>query len=312
MHVRKLLARRCVRWARGCTRRLRGRPELLQRPQTPVAATFVGAEATVPTPPTTAPAQFWTQFDDDTLDRLVDEALAANHDLRIALGHLAEARALRRQAQFDLAPTVTASGGYTNTAAFRRLRVWSVRRMNARYYDAGFDAFWELDLFGRMRRNVEAQTRGGCRAPRRACAMRRCQSPLRSRGPTSSCAASRRSSRSRSATSTTSSETLQFTQAQLDAGRGTELDTSRAQCAADHDARHHRAARGRGGALHPPPQRAHWARAQCAAGTAGAAARPAGAATDHRRSAIRRDCCAVGPIFASPSGSWPPPPRGSA
>src|SRR5579862_4867625 len=60
-----------------------------------------------------AQAQFWRQFGDDTLNGLVDDALAANHDLRIALGHLVEARALRRQAQFDLAPTVTAAGGYT-------------------------------------------------------------------------------------------------------------------------------------------------------------------------------------------------------
>jgi len=42
-----------------------------------------------------AQSQFWKQFGDDTLDHLVDDALAANHDLRIALGHLAEARAAR-------------------------------------------------------------------------------------------------------------------------------------------------------------------------------------------------------------------------
>jgi len=35
-----------------------------------------------------AQSQFWTQFGDDTLDHLVDDALAANHDLRIALGRL--------------------------------------------------------------------------------------------------------------------------------------------------------------------------------------------------------------------------------
>src|SRR5258708_38758822 len=60
-----------------------------------------------------AQGKFWTQFGDDTLNRLVDEALDANHDLRIALGRFVEARALRRESEFDLAHTVTAAGGYT-------------------------------------------------------------------------------------------------------------------------------------------------------------------------------------------------------
>src|ERR1700681_3264020 len=59
-----------------------------------------------------AQGEFWTQFSDETLNRLVDEALDANHDLRMALGHLVEARALGREAEFALAPTVTAAGGY--------------------------------------------------------------------------------------------------------------------------------------------------------------------------------------------------------
>ena len=60
-----------------------------------------------------AQGKFWTQLGDDTLNQLVDEALQANHDLRMAVGRLVEARALRREAGFDLAPTVTAAGGYT-------------------------------------------------------------------------------------------------------------------------------------------------------------------------------------------------------
>jgi outer membrane protein TolC len=60
-----------------------------------------------------AVAAFWTQFQDETLERLVDDALAANHDLRIALTRVAEARALRGETRLDLAPTVTAGAGYT-------------------------------------------------------------------------------------------------------------------------------------------------------------------------------------------------------
>src|SRR6185437_6010657 len=57
--------------------------------------------------------EFWKQFDDPVLNSMVDDALTANYDLRIALGRLVQARALRNQSLFDLAPTVTASAGYT-------------------------------------------------------------------------------------------------------------------------------------------------------------------------------------------------------
>src|SRR5215469_1605331 len=79
------------------------------KPATPVPAQFVGAREGAYSAQD-AQAAFWTQFGDATLDHLIDDALAANHDLRIALAHLVEARAERHQAQFDFAPTVTASG----------------------------------------------------------------------------------------------------------------------------------------------------------------------------------------------------------
>src|ERR1700730_2793242 len=82
-----------------------------KKPDTPVAAKFAGAEESTFSAQD-AQAQFWTQFGDDTLNHLVDDAFAANHDLRIALGHLAEARATRRQSLYDLAPTVTAQAGH--------------------------------------------------------------------------------------------------------------------------------------------------------------------------------------------------------
>ena len=82
------------------------------KPATPVSPQFAGATEGAYSRED-AQAAFWTQFGDATLDRLIDDALAANHDLRIALAHLIEARADRHHSQFDLAPTITASGGYT-------------------------------------------------------------------------------------------------------------------------------------------------------------------------------------------------------
>ena len=126
------------------------------KPATPVPPQFAGATEGAYSRED-AQAAFWTQFGDATLDRLIDDALAANHDLRIALAHLVEARADRHHSQFDLAPTVTASGGYTKQE-FPAVSSPTGTTFNQQFYDAGFDAFWELDFFGRIRRNVEAKS----------------------------------------------------------------------------------------------------------------------------------------------------------
>ena len=196
------------------------------KPATPVAAHFTGAADALYSGED-AQARFWTRFGDDTLDRLVDEALDANHDLRIALGHLVEARAERRQAQFDLAPTVTMSGGYTNER-FSQVQSLTGTALDARFYDAGFDAFWELDLFGRVRRNVEAQSAQvqGAEATLRDAQVSVTAEVARTyfelRGQQTQLAVARRNVDNQR-------ETLQLTQARLNAGRGTEFDTSRAQ-----------------------------------------------------------------------------------
>src|SRR6185312_16649086 len=119
-----------------------------KRPNTPVAQQFTGAEPSTYQTAQETPVQFWKQFDDETLDQLVSDALTANHDLRIALGHLVEARAARHESMYDLAPTVTASAGHTNELL---PKVQAGFPLTTSYYDAGFDATWELDLFGRVR-----------------------------------------------------------------------------------------------------------------------------------------------------------------
>ena len=55
-------------------------------------------------------SEFWRGFDDPLLTRLVEEALAANHDLRIALANYDRANALLRGAKFDYLPTITSTG----------------------------------------------------------------------------------------------------------------------------------------------------------------------------------------------------------
>jgi outer membrane protein, multidrug efflux system len=174
-----------------------------------------------------AQAKYWTQFNDATLNQLVDDSLLANHDLRIALAHLSESRAERRQARFDFAPTVTAAGGY-NQERFPTVESPTFGPYTEHFYDAGFDAYWELDLFGRIRRNVEAQSAqvGGAEASLRDAQVSVTAEVARTyfelRGQQTQLAVAQRNVDNQR-------ETLQLTQARLEAGRSTELDTSRAQ-----------------------------------------------------------------------------------
>jgi outer membrane protein, multidrug efflux system len=100
--------------------------------------------------------QFWQRFDDPALAALIEQALAANHDLRIALANLNEVRALLRESQLELAPIVTAGAGYSEALASADQAPGDRDARRTELYGAGFDAVWELDLFGRLRRAIEA------------------------------------------------------------------------------------------------------------------------------------------------------------
>jgi multidrug efflux system outer membrane protein len=194
-----------------------------KKPQTPVAQTFGAAEPALYTPEQ-AQVQFWKQFGDETLDKLVDDSLNANHDLRIAVGRLAEARAARHQSLYDLGPTVTARGGHTTQ---QLSQVQFGFPFTTSYYDVGFDATWELDLFGRVRRGVEASSAQlqGAEASLRDAQISVIAEVARTyfelRGEQNQLAVAQQNVENQQAT-------FNLTDARLKAGRGTEFDTSRA------------------------------------------------------------------------------------
>src|SRR5262245_51076291 len=84
-------------------------------PQTKVGAAFANNPTNATTADEVALATWWKGFSDAKLDALVERATTHNHDLRIATANVKEARALRRHAVFDLAPTVNANATYANT-----------------------------------------------------------------------------------------------------------------------------------------------------------------------------------------------------
>ena len=199
-------------------------------PETKPAEKFDGIEA-----PYSIDAQkseqavggFWRTFADPELERLVDEALKSNYDVRIAISRVEEARALRRNSAFDLAPSIQASGGYTRTQVSRDQTLAGAPR-STEYYDAGFDAVWELDFFGRVRRGLEAADAqlGAVQAAEHDAQVIVTAEVTRGyfelRGFQQQLDVAQRNVANQQST-------LDLAQARLDGGTGTELDTSRAQ-----------------------------------------------------------------------------------
>ena len=80
------------------------------KPTTAAPERFAQAGTSVAAQPAAVDTAFWHGFNDPLLSRLVDDALDANHDLRIALSRYDRANALLRGAKFDYLPTITAQG----------------------------------------------------------------------------------------------------------------------------------------------------------------------------------------------------------
>ncbi len=99
-------------------------------------------------------AAWWKQFNDPTLDALIQHAGANNLDLRIAVARLHESRALLSGAKSDQLPTIDTDVNYTRSRG--QQPGFSSQRSTVTRYQAGFDASWELDIFGGVRRSVEA------------------------------------------------------------------------------------------------------------------------------------------------------------
>lgn len=115
--------------------------------------TFSNADRLPRTGDTNAVA-WWTTFQDARLSQLMSQATTNNLELRRAQHRLQEARALWTEARFDVAPTARANGSFDRTQISREAA--GTRERLTALYRAGFDATWELDLWGAVRRNVEA------------------------------------------------------------------------------------------------------------------------------------------------------------
>ncbi|WP_314408248.1 TolC family protein [Pseudomonas kuykendallii] len=127
-------------------------------PTPEVPANWIEADAIVPGSDQEGLRTWWRASQDPLLDQLVDQTLAHNQDLDIALARLRQARAERVQIAAAALPEV--SIGVAGEAARGSKALDSQPGGQARTWHLGFDASWEPDLFGATRRAVEAADAG--------------------------------------------------------------------------------------------------------------------------------------------------------
>lgn len=116
-----------------------------------------------PTSPVVAASPWWETLNDARLNALVKQALVANPDAQAAAARVREARAALRLERANAAPKVNASALYAharlpgvNLGGNDTSQSSGSGSTDLNLYNVGFDASWEVDLFGGQRRTMEA------------------------------------------------------------------------------------------------------------------------------------------------------------
>jgi len=151
-----------------------------KRPSTTMPSAYSATQPAT-TEPATQPAvpvdlaRWWESFNDPQLNRLISESVDSNFDVQIALARVREARAQLDAAFGGLWPTLDASGSYSRSKAsenaFAAVPTGSASgagggsgsssgssfaRKATSLWQGGFDATWELDIFGGQQRQIES------------------------------------------------------------------------------------------------------------------------------------------------------------
>lgn len=99
--------------------------------------------------------QWWNAFNDPLLTKYIEQSAINNKDVQVAIANISRARAVRRENVGALLPSLDGSADATrskSSGANSSFNSGEIRNI----YDAGFDASWELDIFGGNRREIEA------------------------------------------------------------------------------------------------------------------------------------------------------------
>lgn len=173
--------------------------------------------------PTPLPDKWWRLFDDPNVDRLVEKALASNTDLRVAAANLQRARAALSESRAGLLPTGTGSGQYQR----ERVTGPTGQKVDTDLFAAGYDASYEIDLFGGVSRSIQAARADYQAAQAQVDASRVAVAAETARAYASACSFAAQAEVARE-TVKLQSNTLGLTQRLFDGGRGTRRDVDRA------------------------------------------------------------------------------------
>jgi len=159
MKIRYLAVMTAVFWTTACAVGPRYAPPQVATPATYDAASQAPGAGV----DRAALETWWMGFHDATLDDLVTRAIAGNLDLKIAAARIREARAARGIAASAALPQLDVSGTYVRAERSNAVppftsaggpTVFGARTQNL--FQAGFDAGWEIDVFGGVKHDVEA------------------------------------------------------------------------------------------------------------------------------------------------------------
>jgi len=136
-------------------------------PETKVPTTWDGQNAVTPAQPSKTTidpvtlVEWWNGFNDPTLSSLVEMAVRANLDVRLAEARIRQARAARGVAGAPLWPQADASALYQRSQGSSEVGgggAIATAGALKNLWQAGLDASWEIDIFGGTRRGIEAAT----------------------------------------------------------------------------------------------------------------------------------------------------------
>lgn len=176
---------------------------------------------------------WWKSIGDAQLSALVEQVLAHNYDLQVAQANLREARALYLESGLNLAPAISSHANYTESKrSMASMNNRSFVPRELQLYSLGFDAFWEADFFGRVRRSVEASSdevdaqQASLRDISVSLIAEVARNYFELRGLQLQLQVAEQNAE-------TQRQTLQITRVKAENGRGTQLDVARAQAQLD-------------------------------------------------------------------------------
>lgn len=180
--------------------------------------------------PTPLPAKWWRLFDDPELDRLVERALANNTDLRQAAANLQRARAVVSEARAGRLPTTNVTGQYTRQRLGGQIfgAAGAFPVITTDFFTAGFDASYEVDLFGGVSRSIEAARADAAAAQAQVDAARVSVAAETARAYAQACSFALQADVARE-TQRLQERTLDLTRRLFDGGRGTRRDVAQAE-----------------------------------------------------------------------------------